>query len=117
TPTRTWTATPAPTCVLTLPTPTAIPTSTTLHSIAQVSDADAWVVGDYTDTTGLTQPLIEHLVSDTLHLVAVPSIPGNVHLWGAAVAANEVWAVGEAANGGYTQTLTLHWNGSTWSNI
>src|SRR5438876_773994 len=30
----------------------------------------------------------------------------------AAVAANEVWAVGFYANQGYYQTLTEHWNGT-----
>src|SRR5207249_1337621 len=33
----------------------------------------------------------------------------------AAVATNDVWAVGYYLNGGVNQTLTEHWNGSAWS--
>jgi hypothetical protein len=38
-------------------------------------------------------------------------------LWGATGSGNDVWAAGEYSNGQFTpgQTLTLHWNGSTWS--
>ncbi|HMA36880.1 MAG TPA: S-layer homology domain-containing protein, partial [Chloroflexia bacterium] len=41
---------------------------------------------------------------------------GDNNLYGvAAVAANDVWAVGYWANGQSPQTLVEHWNGSTWS--
>ena len=34
-----------------------------------------------------------------------------------AVSANDVWAVGEYASGGVSQTLIEHWNGSTWTQV
>jgi hypothetical protein len=50
--------------------------------------------------------------------VTSPNVGRSTNLlWGATGAGNDVWAAGEYSNGQFTpgQTLTLHWNGSTWS--
>src|SRR5207253_8316890 len=51
-------------------------------------------------------------------LVSSPNVgSGTNFLYGGvrAVSSNDIWAVGHYISGGVSQTLTLHWNGSTWS--
>jgi hypothetical protein len=50
--------------------------------------------------------------------VTSPNVGTSTNLlWGATGSGNDVWAAGEYSNGQFTpgQTLTLYWNGSTWS--
>src|SRR5436190_736780 len=48
--------------------------------------------------------------------VTSPNPSSDVHLAGiAAIASDDVWAVGYYGNGSGSQTLTLHWDGSTWT--
>ena len=60
--------------------------------------------------------------SGTWHVVKSPN-PGlsiNQLMAVATISANDVWAVGTADNtgiGGQYQTLTEHWNGTTWKNV
>src|SRR5262249_55133885 len=89
-----------------------------LNGLAVLADNDAWAVGYYQN--GIPNPaqtLIEHW--DGLTWSIQPSLnPGtDNHLTGiSALAANDIWAVGDTYNG-TTQTLIVHWNGSQWSRV
>lgn len=86
-----------------------------LRAVAAISGNDVWAAGFRSGIA--TQSPIETLV---LHWdgagwtqVASPSVVGVAsQLFGiAAIAANDIWAVGFAGG----TPLTLHWNGITWS--
>jgi hypothetical protein len=88
-----------------------------LNAVSAASSNDVWAVGD------LFNPSSDHFVGLAMHWngstwtnVPVPAAqtPSDVVLSGvAAVASNDVWAVGEpGANG---SALMEHWNGSQWS--
>jgi hypothetical protein len=54
--------------------------------------------------------------------LAVPVPPGNTYLYAvSADSASDAWAVGTAytapAGRGYYQSLTLHWNGTSWAKV
>ena len=88
-----------------------------LNAVSAASSNDVWAIGD------LFNPSSDHFVGLAMHWngstwtnVPVPAAqtPSDVILSGvAAVASNDVWAVGEpGANG---SALMEHWNGSQWS--
>jgi hypothetical protein len=105
-----WSVTPNPISPMTL---------TNLAALAVISANDVWVVG-----TGL---IGDEDATATLHwdgsiwsVVPSPNVGPEVDntLAGvAAVASNDVWAVGTQQPTSLTDphTLTLHWNGSAWS--
>ncbi|HJT58554.1 MAG TPA: hypothetical protein VJ761_18750 [Ktedonobacteraceae bacterium] len=93
-----------------------------LYGIAAVNRNDIWAVGYYGNPAMNTdQTLTEHW--DGEHWSVVPSPnpdPSNLYyrLTGVAViSATDIWAVGSGSDpNGYTQeTLTLHWDGTSWS--
>jgi hypothetical protein len=89
-----------------------------LTGIAAVPGTDQlWSVG-YTDPAGYDQTLIERWDGASWDIVPSPNRPqGNNYLLGvAAVAPDDVWAVGRSdVPLGGTNTLVLHWDGTTWS--
>jgi hypothetical protein len=95
--------------------------------VTAVAPGDAWAAGYSIDVaSGSFLPLktvIEHWNGSAWSLVAAPSTKGHNVLSGVrAVAANDVWAVG---NGWTDQAVgvpvetpeLLHWNGSAWSSV
>lgn len=86
--------------------------------MAENSSADVWAVGEVGDQTPT-----EHWDGRGWQVVPSPSKntvhgqPASNFLTGVvALAPDDVWAVGYAATFVYlSETLTLHWNGSTWS--
>src|SRR5205814_5336788 len=61
------------------------------------------------------QTLIEHWDGTQWSIVLSPNWSGPDHLYGiTAIAANNIWAVGDYDNGGATQALTEHWDGIQW---
>ncbi len=80
---------------------------------------ELWSVGNY-NANFHWQTLIEHWDGTSWQVVGSPNHPSANHfLYGvAAVAPNDVWAVGryEPDTGG-TSTLTLHWDGTNWSTV
>ncbi|MBV8357616.1 MAG: hypothetical protein JO189_06725 [Deltaproteobacteria bacterium] len=89
-----------------------------LLAVSMPSPNDAWAVGYYVDGKFKQRTLIEHF--DGREWLVVPSPnPGRLQniLFGvAAISDNDVWAVGEAQDtNGCWQTLTEHWDGSSWS--
>src|SRR5579864_2227074 len=89
------------------------------NAVAAVSGTDIWAVGDQTNGAGIHQTLAEHWNGTSWSAVASPNLGGgnNFLLSAAAVSSNDVWAVGlwRVNNSSVAQSLTEHWNGSSWS--
>jgi hypothetical protein len=97
-----------------------------LNAIQVNSPTDVWAVGssDVTNsTTGVTtgSELIEHWNGTAWSIVPSPSPGSGSGLYGVTTsnAANDVWAVGAYTPAGTTetQTLTLNWNGTEWTQV
>jgi hypothetical protein len=119
------TATPSPTPMPpcagqwgTVAVPGAAPGSQ-INGLATIAQNDAWAAGYVTNAQGVEQTLMLHWDGSLWNAVPSPNHgSGNNRLNAVtAQAANDVWAVGQAAEGGGTTTLTLHWNGSTWTEV
>ncbi|HEU0208717.1 MAG TPA: hypothetical protein VFQ78_07035 [Candidatus Udaeobacter sp.] len=100
-----------------VPSPNVVPeVDNTLSGVAAVSSNDVWAVGTQ-QPTSLTDPhtLILHWNGSVWNIVPSPNDGGNNvgnHLLAAAaIAHNDVWAVGFSEFG----TLAEHWDGSSWS--
>lgn len=93
------------------------------HSIKANSPTDVWAVGDSFNAavSGSATTLIEHWNGRAWSIVPSPSPESADILTGVTTsnAANDVWAVGYDTVPGTTQvhTLTLNWNGTTWSTV
>lgn len=90
-----------------------------LTAVDAVSPNDVWAVGYEDRGIGSSRTLIEHWNGTQWSIVPSPN-PGAYYgsLYGvAAVAADDVWAVGAYSNdGGSTYpTLMLHWDGTSWN--
>ena len=81
-----------------------------LLAVAAIASNDVWAVGGY-DCGG--QSLIEHWNGTSWSIVTNPN-PGLLNrFYGvAAISSSNVWAVGYYANGGLSQTLIEHWDGT-----
>ncbi len=98
-----------------------------LGSVSAISATNAWAVGDHSNpTTGATQTLALHWNGTKWTEVASPNPGGttsssDVSGLGdiSANSATDAWAVGTYTNSttGATETLALHWNGTTWSEV
>jgi hypothetical protein len=97
-----------------------------LNAVAVVSASDVWAVGFSPHPSGnpqyLRQTLVEHWDGNSWSVVPSPNPVGKtwVVLNGvAAVTANDIWAVGHSGDPSSIplQTLTLHWDGVSWSII
>jgi hypothetical protein len=97
-----------------------------LNAVAAVSANDVWAVGFSPDPSGtplyIHRSLIEHWNGTSWSVVPSPNPAGkpDVQLNGvAAISANDVWAVGHSGDPSFVplQTLTEHWNGTSWSII
>jgi hypothetical protein len=86
-----------------------------LWSVASPANGDAWAVGYQQDAGGPRRTLIEHWNGTRWKVVPSPSLGTDDNLlYGvAAVAPNDVWAVG-VYSVPWFKTLVLHWNGSKW---
>src|SRR5258706_14456877 len=87
-----------------------------LNGVAAISSTDVWAVGAYGNGNGgLT--LVEHWNGTHWKVVASPNVNNSLSdsLSGvAAIASNDVWAVG-AISGNNIQALTEHWSGGSCS--
>ena len=90
-----------------------------LHSVTAISSTDVWAVGNANSLGGPTQTLIEHWNGKKWKIVSSPNTKQVAnYLYGVkAITANNIWAVGSAANndGSAAQSLIEHWNGTQWS--
>jgi hypothetical protein len=90
-----------------------------LFGTAAIAANDIWSVGDVLSSSGSsTTTLAEHFNGTSWSVVPTPSLPTGGFLEGvAAVAGNDVWAVGGAGSLPPFQTLFEHWDGKSWSVI
>jgi uncharacterized protein (TIGR03118 family) len=112
---------------------TAIPAATSrfgfsVGGLATLSPTNVWAVGAQADSDrDANVPAAEHWDGTSWSLVSVPN-PNPTEPTGvssvltgvAAVAANDIWAVGinnVSSVGFAAQTLTEHWDGTSWSII
>jgi hypothetical protein len=89
-----------------------------LSGVAAVADDDLWAVGwAWNNRLSAYRTVIEHWNGATWSLVRSPNATNGYNLLNgvAVVAANDVWTVGQAANGNTYKTLVEHWNGAAWS--
>jgi len=93
------------------------PYKTYLRATDGEAPADMWAVG-YAETGGITHAIIEHWDGTAWSLVAAP-IDGSESsaFYGvAALATNDVWAVGYYKNFSASErTFIMHWDGTAWS--
>jgi hypothetical protein len=95
-------------------------------SVVVNSPTDVWAVGGSGDhVIGLggspSNTLIEHWNGTAWSIVPSPSPGSNARLTGVTTsnAASSIWAVGSDTPAGASQpqTLTLNWNGTTWTTV
>lgn len=93
--------------------PNPDPSNNRLEGVAVVTSADAWAVG-----SAGSNALTEHWDGSHWSVVPTPMAPGASQeglVSAAAVAGNDVWAVGWSSNTYGWSTLSMHWNGSQWT--
>ena len=96
-----------------------------INGIAARTDADAWAVGSVGQQSSKVPslPLIDHWNGTAWSQATPPSFPATngIHLgWVSSSSATDAWAVGTinlVKHPGYFGPLTVHWNGSTWTNV
>jgi hypothetical protein len=98
-----------------------------LNGVSADSATDAWAVGSYFNpTTFASETLALHWNGTSWSKVASPNPGGTTsssdysYLAGvSAHSATDAWAVGYYGNPttGATETLALHWNGTSWSKV
>jgi hypothetical protein len=96
-----------------------------LDALAVISATDIWAVGTHIVSGRGNRTLIEHWDGSSWTVVSSPSpgvepvsYPHGAYLYGAAaLASNDVWATGYYYDGTVDETLTLHWNGTSWSEL
>jgi hypothetical protein len=93
-------------------------TSDVLTSVTASSPSNAWAVGSYTNSSGITQTLIEQWNGTSWSIISSPNAGSgnNVLTSVASSTSKNAWAVGNYTNSsGVNQTLTEQWNGTSWS--
>ena len=96
-----------------------------INGIAARTDADAWAVGSVGQQSSKAPslPLVDHWNGTAWSQATPPSFPATsgVHLgWVSSSSAADAWAVGTTnlvKHPGYSSPLTIHWDGSTWTNV
>src|ERR1700719_2175566 len=89
-----------------------------LSSVDAAADNDVWAAGwGWNKALSAYRTVIQHWNGATWLLVKSPNTTNGYNLLNgvAVVASNDVWTVGQAANGNTYNTLVEHWNGRTWS--
>jgi hypothetical protein len=89
-----------------------------LSSVAAVTDNDVWAVGwAFNAQLNAYRTVTEHWNGTRWSVVRSPNATNGYNLLNGVgvVAANDVWAVGQAANGSTYSTIIQHWNGTSWN--
>jgi hypothetical protein len=89
-----------------------------LSSVAAVVDSDVWAVGwAFNAQLNAYRTVTEHWNGTRWSLVRSPNATNGYNLLNGVgvVAANDVWAVGQAAIGSTYSTMIQHWNGTSWN--
>ena len=93
------------------------PFNNLMSGIAAISDDDVWGVGFFQDVRATDHTLAEHWDGAAWSVVPSPDAgQASQLIAAAAVATNDVWAVGveETRNDAQQRTLTEHWDGTSW---
>ena len=88
-----------------------------LHGVSALSESDAWAVGvSYNTERTVSNSLIEHWNGTLWSVVPSPNPSTTLNILSAiaAIAPDDVWAVGYAPTSSGS-VLILHWNGVAWS--
>lgn len=95
--------------------------ATVLRSVSATGPNDVWAVGSYQHAGGYFRTFTVHWDGSVWSIIPSPNIPngfggavGNLSAV-TALTSNDVWAVGSYRLDGPTQTLTMHWNGTSWT--
>lgn len=93
-----------------------------LTSVTATSGGDVWAVGDFLSNTQVStvSTLIMHWDGTSWKQVDSPNPEPDIinRLTGvSATSPNDAWAVGFFANGTADQTLILHWDGTSWTQV
>jgi hypothetical protein len=89
-----------------------------LTGVADSSSRNSWAVGNYVNTSGANQTLIEQWNGTSWSVVSSPNVgTTNNFLNSVAISSStDVWTVGDYTNSSnVNQTLTEQWNGTSWS--
>lgn len=91
-----------------------------LLGVTAISASDIWAAGFYYNNNASPQTLTEHWNVSSWSVVSSPNVPASFEdiLFAVdALSASNIWAVGYYTSGstGLQQTLTEHWNGTSWS--
>lgn len=92
--------------------------SSFLNGVTCVSVDDCWAVGNHFSPGNPQQTLIEHFDGTAWSIVESANTSPSQHnvLYGVTcVDASDCWVVGSYTNGGNSQTLSLHYDGTAWS--
>lgn len=103
---------------MTVASPSVGKQANTLLGVAAAADNDVWAVGAaYNLRLNAYRTVIEHWNGATWSVVKSPNATTGYNLLNgvAVVAANDVWTVGQAAQGSQYSTLVEHWEGTAWS--
>jgi len=102
----------------TVASPNAGRQANSLSSVAAVADSDVWAVGwAFNAQLNAYRTVTEHWNGTRWSLVRSPNATNGYNLLNGVgvVAANDVWAVGQAAIGSTYSTMIQHWNGTSWN--
>ena len=102
----------------TVASPNAGRQANSLSSVAAVADSDVWAVGwAFNAQLNAYRTVTEHWNGTRWSLVRSPNATNGYNLLNGVgvVAANDVWTVGQAANGSTYSTMIQHWTGTSWS--
>lgn len=93
----------------------------TLQGVAALSPADVWVVGAMSSAqdNNASEALIEHWDGKQWKVFPSPKANsgGSSLNRVVAIAADDVWAIGNTIDAGIARGLIEHWNGKTWEII
>jgi FG-GAP-like repeat len=90
-----------------------------LLGVAAAAPKDIWAVGWKNSGNGLQSLLLHYDGMGWTEVIAVPKLGtgDNVLTDVSAVSNDDVWATGYYVDGTKYETLTLHYNGTTWSHV
>ncbi len=102
-----------------VPSPNPASLASYLAGVAAIATDDVWTVGHYLDSNGVYRTLVEHWDGTSWTIVATPNVGNGPNALNgiAALAPNDIWAVGyqSSSPGGATSTLTMHFDGTNWT--
>jgi hypothetical protein len=97
-----------------------LPGESNLNSVSAISASDAWAVGYYIEDGISYHTFVLQWTGADWTWVSSPRSPDNDTLLDvSALSPSDVWAVGwshETVQGS-SQTITIHWDGSTWTRV